>query len=163
MVSSRPLWKLKVAFGPLLPFTSTSGCCSAARHCGHSCILQHFLTCKATSKQHRRRRLRVMRCSARKVLLSLGRCTKPSNCLSWKRNRPTEQKERCGPVIESACECLDEEYVHICAYACNLKERDLLATISKSCVCSVIMAGPPTLDANHVAANFPVVDSGIGH
>jgi transposase len=28
--------------GPNLPFTSTSGCCSAARHCGHSCILQHF-------------------------------------------------------------------------------------------------------------------------
>jgi hypothetical protein len=28
--------------GPLLPFTSTSGCCGAARRTGLSCILQHF-------------------------------------------------------------------------------------------------------------------------
>jgi len=28
--------------GPELPLTTTSGCCGAARHCGHSCILQHF-------------------------------------------------------------------------------------------------------------------------
>jgi hypothetical protein len=27
---------------PLLPFTSTSGCCGAARQTGLSCILQHF-------------------------------------------------------------------------------------------------------------------------
>lgn len=34
------------AHGPLLPFTSTWGCCSAARHCRHSCILQHFCKLK---------------------------------------------------------------------------------------------------------------------
>ena len=28
--------------GPLLPFTSTSGCCGAARRTGLSCIMQHF-------------------------------------------------------------------------------------------------------------------------
>ena len=31
-----------VTSGPLLPFTSTSECCSVALHCGHSYILQHF-------------------------------------------------------------------------------------------------------------------------
>ena len=31
-----------VTSGPLLLFTSTSECCSVARHCGHSYILQHF-------------------------------------------------------------------------------------------------------------------------
>jgi hypothetical protein len=29
--------------GPLLSFTSTSGCCGAARRSGHSCIAQHFV------------------------------------------------------------------------------------------------------------------------
>jgi len=28
--------------GPLLPFTSTSGCCGAARRTGLSCTMQHF-------------------------------------------------------------------------------------------------------------------------
>jgi hypothetical protein len=31
-----------VTNGPLPPLATTSKCCSAARHCGHSCILQHF-------------------------------------------------------------------------------------------------------------------------
>ena len=31
-----------MAFGPELPFTTTSICCSAARQNGHSCIAQHF-------------------------------------------------------------------------------------------------------------------------
>jgi hypothetical protein len=34
---------LPCMIGPLLPFTSTSGCCGAARHCGHSCTAQHFV------------------------------------------------------------------------------------------------------------------------
>jgi hypothetical protein len=29
--------------GQLLPFTSTSGCCGAARHCCHWCRAQHFV------------------------------------------------------------------------------------------------------------------------
>jgi hypothetical protein len=29
--------------GPLLPFTSTSGCCGAARRSRHSCRAQHFV------------------------------------------------------------------------------------------------------------------------
>jgi hypothetical protein len=29
-------------YGPLPPFTTTSKCCGAARHCGHSCMVQHF-------------------------------------------------------------------------------------------------------------------------
>jgi hypothetical protein len=32
-----------VAHGPLLPFITTSKCCGAARHCGHSCMAQHFV------------------------------------------------------------------------------------------------------------------------
>jgi hypothetical protein len=32
-----------VAHGPLPPSATTSKCCSAARHCGHSCIAQHFV------------------------------------------------------------------------------------------------------------------------
>jgi hypothetical protein len=30
-------------------------------------------------------------------------------CLGRKRNRPTEQKVRCGPAIEKECEALEEE------------------------------------------------------
>jgi hypothetical protein len=29
--------------GPLPPLANTSKCCSAARHCSHSCIVQHFV------------------------------------------------------------------------------------------------------------------------
>jgi hypothetical protein len=29
--------------GPLRTFTASLCCCSAARHCGHSCIVQHFV------------------------------------------------------------------------------------------------------------------------
>jgi hypothetical protein len=29
--------------GPLLPLATTSKCCSAARHCGHSCRAQDFV------------------------------------------------------------------------------------------------------------------------
>jgi hypothetical protein len=29
--------------GPLPPLATTSKCCSAARHCGHSCRAQHFV------------------------------------------------------------------------------------------------------------------------
>jgi hypothetical protein len=32
-----------VIHGPLPPLATTSKCCSAARHCGHSCSLQHFV------------------------------------------------------------------------------------------------------------------------
>jgi hypothetical protein len=35
--------------GPLLPFTSTSGCCGAARRTGLSCILQYFFWLKRRS------------------------------------------------------------------------------------------------------------------
>jgi hypothetical protein len=40
-----------VAHGPLPPLATTSKCCSAARHCGHSCILQHFLLAETSVLQ----------------------------------------------------------------------------------------------------------------
>jgi hypothetical protein len=41
------------ANGPLLPFTSTSGCCGAARRTGLSCIMQHLFWLKrGVRKKH---------------------------------------------------------------------------------------------------------------
>jgi hypothetical protein len=44
-----------VTIGPLLPFTSTSACCSAARRSGHRCMMQHFgrLKCRCVDKADR--------------------------------------------------------------------------------------------------------------
>jgi hypothetical protein len=41
--------------------------------------------------------------------IELRSMQKLSTCLGWKRNRPTEQKVRCGPVIENACGALEQE------------------------------------------------------
>jgi hypothetical protein len=85
-----------VTHGPNRTFTTGSTCCSAAPHCSHSCGAQHFKLVRLCANSNGEGVCGSRAVRPAEFLLSQRRCTKASNCLTWKRNRPTEQKVPVG-------------------------------------------------------------------
>ena len=54
---------IRSAYGPLLSFASTSGCCGAVRRTGLSCILQHFCWLKRQCADKNGHASKILKCT----------------------------------------------------------------------------------------------------